>query len=308
MKSHPRIAELLVETGAYKDLNHPVILTFGELGIYYINAEKLCQDGGKFKEFGNDSLAMIQHAVRMEQEHPTFNEVIEIITAEVLDKVIHRDKEGIAISGGQRRDWLFSGPVASKLNLPHISLYKQEKGKPDKVEIIYPNQRVKEVSFQESLKGFCSVHIPDLLTEASSCYRVEEGRELGWVPMQRQRGATIKNLVAVVTRLQGGEERLLELAEPVNASAFVAIDCDFLKQHSKNPERALAYAKDPKAWSENYLRENGALDLIEAFDPDGGKLTRAIKFTERYADVLEKANKFNELDAEVRKRYGVQLK
>ncbi len=52
MESHPRISELLVETGAYSDLSDPVILTSGQLGIYYINTEKLVQDDGEWKEFG----------------------------------------------------------------------------------------------------------------------------------------------------------------------------------------------------------------------------------------------------------------
>ena len=86
--------------------------------IYYVNAEKLCQDGGKFKEYGEDSGAMIQHAVKMMEEHPTFEEVIDILVEKV------KEVKGDTISGGQRRDWIFSGPVAAKLDMPHISLYK----------------------------------------------------------------------------------------------------------------------------------------------------------------------------------------
>ncbi len=73
MESNKRISELLVETGAYTDLDKPVILTSGELGIYYVNTEKLCQDSGKFKEHGDNSQAMIQHALEMIEEGPLGN-------------------------------------------------------------------------------------------------------------------------------------------------------------------------------------------------------------------------------------------
>ena len=308
MKSHPRISELLVEEAAFTDLDKPVILASGkELGIYYINAEKLCQDGGAFREHKDDSAAMIQHAVNMTQQHPTFNEVIDTISAEVLANVIHGDRKGVAISGGQTRDWIFSGPVARKLELPHVSLYKQRTGEPDRVEIVYPNGRVKDASSGQSLREFSPVHIVDMLTAGSSCYRIGGDKELGWIPMQRQRGARIDNLLAVVTRCQGGEGRLAELAN-TNAAGFVAIDEDFLTKYSTNPERALAYLKDPTAWSKQYLKEHGALALLDTWNPEGGKLERAIKFTEKYADTLHEAGKFNELDAAVREKFGIQLK
>ena len=122
MISDPRISELLVETGAYRDLDKPVILASGQLGIFYINTEKLCQDGGEFERYGDDSRAMMNHAIRMMGEHPSFEEVIDVLAenaSRLLPKVGHR-----RISGGQRRDWIFSGPVANKLSLPHLSIYK----------------------------------------------------------------------------------------------------------------------------------------------------------------------------------------
>ena len=79
MKNNERISELLVETGAFTDLEKPVILASGDLGIYFINTEKLCQDGGKFKEYGNNSQAMVKHSLNMMEEHPTFKEVIDIL-------------------------------------------------------------------------------------------------------------------------------------------------------------------------------------------------------------------------------------
>ena len=127
MKHEEYISQLLKETGGFKDLDVPVILTSGELGIYYINTEKIVQDEGEFKKFGDNSEAMINHAIAMTEKNPFFNQVISILSKKVMEIT---DGSGIpegrnlAISGGQRRDWLFSGPTASVLSIPHVSLYK----------------------------------------------------------------------------------------------------------------------------------------------------------------------------------------
>jgi len=299
MQSHPRISELLVETKAYTDLEQPVILTSGELGIYYINTEKLVQDGGKFDEFGDNSQAMIKHAIEMTKQHPTFGEVIDILS-EKAKNLLQLPNAKSAISGGQRRDWLFSGPVAYQLGIPHISLYKN--GVIESIGL--RGGRSAGTSFF-STRDAQVLHIADLLTEASSCYRIEDKVERGWIPMIRG-GAKINDLIAIVTRCQGGEETLKR--QHVTAHPFVAIDENFLKQYSSNPERAVAYMQSPREWSENYLRENGALALVKTFDPEGGKLDRAKKFLDRYGDVLVSSGAWEELDYDVQNKFGKSLR
>lgn len=293
IQSNQRISKLLVETGAYSDLNEPVILTSGELGIFYVSTQKLCQDGGEFEEYGDDSYAMIQHALNMREEHPTFKEVIDIL-AEKVEEL--SDLEDCFISGGQRRDWLFSGPVANKLSLPHVSLYKD-----GKVEVIDGGGIIEP----ESLEGMYGIHIVDLITEGSSVYRMEDDVEKGWVPMLRQKGAHIDNLLAVVTRQQGGEEMLAK--KGVLVHPFVAIDQDFLNKHSTNAEESIEYSKDkeaPTRWSKKYLREHGALDLIGDFNPKAKKEKRTKAFLERYGSVLKEAGKLDELKQAVNEKYA----
>ena len=230
MRNHPRISELLVQTQGYSDKWPPVILTSGELGIYYVNTEKLVQDGGAFEQYGESSKEMIAHALKMMWIHPTFEEVINILS-ENADKILCNDRLPKLISGGQRRDWLFSGPVAYKLNVPYASLYKD-----GKMELLGPaGGPFTPFSFDEVKV----LHISDLLTEGSSSYRVEDGEERGWIPTLRNMGTEVSDLFCVVTRLQGGEKRLAE--QGVGVHSFVAIDEDFLRQYSKNPERALNY-------------------------------------------------------------------
>lgn len=296
MKSHPRISELLVKTKAFTDLDNPVVLTSGELGIYYINTEKTLQDGGKFKEYGGDPRGMIQHAVRIMHNNPDFKEVINILSDVAQD--IFRETSRKAISGGQRRDWIFSGPIAHQLNIPHISLYKD-----GRIEA-FAGKGYEYLSLK-SLQNPEVLHIADLLTEGSSCYRIDDGEEKGWIPMIRQNSGEVKNLITVVTRLQGGEENLK--AQNVNVHSFVSIDNNFLEKHSNNPQRALEYQESPQAWSEKYLSENGALALVGTFDPNGGKLDRAKEFLNRYQGVLETSGKIKELNSAVQEKYNKTL-
>lgn len=304
MDSEGVIAKHLVETGAYSDLAKPVILTSGQLGIYYINTEELLQDNGGWKKYGDDSRAMVAHTIAMAEEHPTFGEVVDIVSDEArrILESSGSDKE-IAISGGQRRDWIFSGPVANALSVHAIDLYKDGRIK-DFSAFEYEGDH--EIGWKNSLRNWKCLHIVDLLTEGSSCYRVEDGEEKGWIPEIRKRGGEISDLMTIVTRNQGGEEMLA--AQGVDVHSFVSIDEDFLGRHSQQPAIAVAYQRDPEVWTRGYLEVHGALDLVETFDPDGGKVERAMKFIDRYGRVLQDSGKFNELDAEVRKRYRVQLK
>ena len=112
-------------------------------------------------------------------------------------------------------------------------------------------------------------------------------------------------MLAVVTRLQGGEERLASAG--VKVTPFVAIDEDFLRIYSKDPERALVYQTDPRRWSENYLMEHGVGALVKFFDPNGGKLDRAKKFLQRYETVLKESGQIAFLEVELANNYNLRL-
>jgi len=298
MESNKRISELLVETGAYKDLDKPVILTSGELGIYFINTEKLMQDGGKFNEYGEAPQAMIKHAVQMMKEHPTFEEVIDIL-AEQVNSLFPEDAGVKVISGGQRRDWIFSGPIAHKLGMPHISLYKDGK-------LEYTSKAVDGVLVETNAPlSVYSVHIADLMTLGSSAYDPRNDPPTGWIPMLRNKGIIIKDYLTVVTRLQGGEEIIKQSG--VDCHAQVAIDINFLNDFSKDPTTARAYQQDPTAWSRYYLKENGATALVSAFNPEGDKLPRAQKFINMYGKHLTEVGKFDELNNAVKEAYGKEI-
>lgn len=290
MSNNQRITELLVETGAYTDLDEPVILTSGELGIYYINTEKLLQDDGEFKRFGDSSVEMIQHAVTMRViNDDRFGDVI-VTLANKAEELFPNDAQKLAISGGQRRDWLFSGPVADWLELPHISLYKD-----GRVELVHNDSRVED---NPNLTGFYVVHVSDLMTTASSLYDM-------WIPNLRSKGVDVKDSVVVVDRLQGGAERIAELG--LDSYCMVSIDETFLKGNSKFSDRALAYKADPRAWCKQYIEREGVAHLVLNFDPQESKLSRAEKFLEVYDQTLIETGRGMQLENAVQEAYGVNF-
>lgn len=296
------VAEALVSVEGYKDLEDPVILTSGELGIYYINTEKLAQDGGRWADFAEDSRGMIRHCVAQADQHDSFREVIRHL-AEVASGCFPEDvpRHKRFISGGQRRDWLFSGPVAHLLGYPHISLHKDGSAFLLGADL----EQIESIEGEQALEGSYVVHIVDLLTKGSSAYNPELNPPTGWIVTLRELGATVNELITVVSRLQGGEE-ILRSVEVV-VKSFVKINPDFIREHSSQSETALAYMEDPYAWSENYIVSNGIEPFIAAFDPNGGKLVRAEKFLKVYADVLRRSNLLELLRERVKEQYGTDL-
>jgi orotate phosphoribosyltransferase len=291
LENNKKISEQLVLSGAYKDLDTPVILTSGELGIYYINTELLLNDSGRWKHFAENPLKMISHSIKT-AETSVFGRVIDILAQKVED-FSYDDSKLLAISGGQRRDWPFSGPVAHRLGLPHITLYKN--GKIELIENAKINQDI-------DLSKYQAIHVADLMTKGSSLYDSRQEPLTGWIPMLRNQGICICDVINVVTRLQGGEEAMVEAG--VNCSSLVAIDEAFLRENSKYPERALEYHKNPFAWSKKYLAEKGIDCFVDCFNQGFQNFSRAEKFLQVYCDVLKQTGRFNELSEKVEKKYG----
>jgi hypothetical protein len=200
--------------------------------------------------------------------------------------------------------------VAYILELPHVSLYKQINGT-DKAELIHTDGTVEPINSDNSLKGYYVHHIVDLVTKGSSIYA---GADTGWLPMLRNRGARIDCLTAVIDRLHGAKE-MLE-GQGVRLNAFVTIDGNFLRKHSKNPEEAVAYFQNTRGWSENYLRQNGALAFLDDFNPvaDNSRKIKSHRFLygcdadqPGYLNFLEEIGRFDELKDAVLERYGIDV-
>lgn len=315
MEEKEILTENIFKTGAFQHLEKPTILTSGEIGIYYCNTEKLAQDNGEFEKYGNDPVGMMKHAIELYHKKAIFNEIIEILIRRVRNcfeeggDYINEYGLEKAISGGQRRDWLFSFPVAYKLNLPHIAILKNGElfctRNDDSVEdSINPEEyHLNDPIAEKNLKmdGRYVIHVADLLTEGSSAAKI-------WIPSLRDAGAEIHEMYNVVTRKQGGEQALSRM--DVNANSLVSIDADFIKNGrgtDEQKQRAIDYMKSPKNWSEKYITEYGIDAFVKFFDPKGGKADRAVKFLDRYNDVLLRSGRMKELKNEVQRCYDTTI-
>ena len=125
------------------------------------------------------------------------------------------------------------------------------------------------------------------VTAASSCYARDpvSGREVGWIPMLRGRGAQIRDLVAVISRRQGGEENLAGVG--VRVRSLAVVDETFLAAHSRHPEQAVAYYRDPEEWTRGELLSRGTGFLLGYLSEDPKKLPRLLKLAKAYRPFLE---------------------
>lgn len=204
------IVSWLFETDAVRVCpeGQPFWYTSGKLGPFYINTQFLYGS----EKAANDLLAVIESACagdklafydtvwaeieRQLASCPIYAQLIDLLAAEAAK--VPAD----FVSGGERRDFFFSMPVARKLGLPHLSIFK------DLSSVYTTAEGVSMASDKANLSGKRSVHIADLITVASSYIRA-------WIPAVESLGAKIDWSLAVVDRDQGGSKILADAGCPL---------------------------------------------------------------------------------------------
>ena len=204
------IISWLFETDAVRVCpeGQPFWYTSGKLDPFYINTQFLYGS----EAAANALLKTIEEACAGEklafydkvwadisaqlESCPIFSQLIDLLTEEA------RKLDVDFVSGGERRDFFFSMPVAKKLGLGHLSIFKD-------LSCVYTDENgVSMDPAQANLAGKKSVHIADLITVASSYIRA-------WIPAVEALGAKIAYSLAVVDRDQGGSEILEKAGCPL---------------------------------------------------------------------------------------------
>ena len=204
------IISWLFETDAVRVCpeGQPFWYTSGKLGPFYINTQFLYGS----EAAANALLKTIEEACAGEklafydkvwadisaqlESCPIFSQLIDLLTEQA------RKLDVDFVSGGERRDFFFSMPVAKKLGLGHLSIFKD-------LSCVYTDENgVSMDPAQANLAGKKSVHIADLITVASSYIRA-------WIPAVEALGAKIAYSLAVVDRDQGGSEILEKAGCPL---------------------------------------------------------------------------------------------
>lgn len=218
------IVSFLFKTNAIKVCpeGKPFWLTSGSISPYFVNTQFLYgseQDANSFLSYVDDNLAN-----HLELPKKVFDKVLDQYTNnEIYHSVINELKEYIethiniddidCISGGERRDWFFSNIIAHLLNKQHITIFKD-------LSTYISDSNFLNTEEITSLEEKKVLHIADLITIASSYERA-------WVPAIANLGSRMTNSIAIVDRMQGGDEKIESLG--VNSFSLVKIDKDLFK-------------------------------------------------------------------------------
>lgn len=144
------------------------------------------------------------------------------------------------ISGGERRDWLFSIPLAQELGADHAFLFKDRS--------LYCRRALKP--------GEAALHVADLINNAASYFE-------RWLPALEKAGLTCAGTICVNSRGNGAEK--LEAAG-IRVAALARIDVPLFEQLlAKNLidratlDELACHARSPGEWAEKYLVGRAAL-------------------------------------------------
>jgi orotate phosphoribosyltransferase len=147
------------------------------------------------------------------------------------------------VSGGERRDWLFSIPFAHVANLPHLFLFKNATTFCKK--LLKPKQGV--------------LHVSDLINNAASFFDL-------WQPVLQKAKLKCCGNLCVNVRGETGLKRLHEAGQKV--VALMTIDVDFFRRlHAADLvsretfEEIAVFFSSAQEWAAKYL-----IDRPELFD------------------------------------------
>lgn len=216
------LIDALFETDALRlcPEGQPFWYTSGKLGPFYINTHFLY--GGEAA--ANALLSEIEAAAA--GDRLLFAQKIEGLTMAqyesnpiyrgVIDALVEaaRGLPFDLVSGGERRDFFFSIPVAKLLQKPHLSIFK------DLSTVYTPAWFGRGAEGEKAgLSGQTALHVADLVTEASSYLRA-------WIPALQGLGLALHDTLVVVDRDQGGEQILT--GQGVRLHSLIRVDEAFL--------------------------------------------------------------------------------
>ncbi|MGI6091212.1 MAG: hypothetical protein ACOYEL_07490 [Saccharofermentanales bacterium] len=311
MEKHLAHNLFLTEALKIADPDQPFWYTSGKLGPFFINTHYLfgsAAEAGvllqKIEEFCQEpeTMPIKITALCLEQyeQEPIYRSVID--AAIEVFKNLAADTD--FISGGERRDFFFSLPLAAILNKPHLSCFKDgrtfysEAGQPaveiaTKEDSVPPEQQdapgtrsnsicgssswekqqpapaTQSCNIRESapLQGQQALHIADIITVASSFFR-------NWIPQIERTGASLKHAAAILDRGQGGRERLATAGTTLTVlgttdAAFFARAVELGQISPRQAELCLAFLRDPDQYMADFLKEHPG--FIAAEINKGGK-------------------------------------
>ncbi|HQJ05691.1 MAG TPA: orotate phosphoribosyltransferase [Spirochaetota bacterium] len=206
------IEESLFKTGAIRCSNEgaPFWYTSGTIGPFFINTHFLY--GGENES--NLLLDFIDKNISDKSDFPArltktvtdfytnnelFNKAINLFYDEI--KINPSFQDASYISGGERRDWIFSIPISYLSDKPHLFIFKD-------LSVYSTEKKIEDV------RNSKVAHIADLITQASSYERA-------WIPAIKKINGEIVFSGSIVDRMQGGAEFLKKSGIESYSSVFI---------------------------------------------------------------------------------------
>lgn len=145
------------------------------------------------------------------------------------------------VSGGERRDWIFSFPFAGAMGVPHLTLFKEGTAHPE----------------QAPQPGDAALHIADLLNNAASYFEL-------WLPALEKLGVACPATLCVTSRGDTGLNRLKEAGKRVESLAHIGLPLFAAARESgmiaaTTYEELATHFRSAPEWAETYLMERPAL-------------------------------------------------
>lgn len=176
------------------------------------------------------------------------------------------------ISGGERRDWFFSIPIARKLGLPHLFIYKSG-------EHYLADHDGHYVELD--LNGQKVLHVADIINMASSYLD-------RWIPILKATGAEFTETLVVAVRNQAGVESLNQ--NQISVLAPLSVDLSlFTEAHNLGLINTFAlneitlFSRSPVDWVRAYLTSlNDEANQEIILDPKDKERERIFKSTDPY--------------------------
>jgi hypothetical protein len=244
----------------------------GVPGAFYVNTEKVIGPSiasNLLKKFDallemEDSESTRSHAIKASILKTYKEEALYQTVVNQIVKVLESRDGDYIVSGGERRDWLFSVPVSYELDKQHLYLFKNNTTFIDQAE--------------HSIKARACIHISDLIHNAASYTN-------NWIPLVNSTGTRITSTVCVVARGNNGLNALTSLS--IDSISLETIDLSFMQRAYESGlidfnayQQVKSYLRSPKEWASQILLELG-LHSFGIEQASSVNLERILSFLEK---------------------------
>ncbi|TCZ69023.1 phosphoribosyltransferase [Paenibacillus albiflavus] len=229
--------------------------TSGIPGPFYINTENIAGKNEAIEVLNNLNNILKANQSKEQQSKAILKTVNQVVNADKsydasIDALLEfylsqNSNEPSMISGGERRDWFFSIPIAKKLKIPHIFLYKNGEyhvtdHEGNSVELDLHNKKV--------------LHVADIINQASSYSN-------RWIPILKNAGVEFSETLSVAVRSQEGIDKLRENNISVISPLIVDIPL-FMEAYNLGLINEFAYNEiglyyhSPESWTRQFIKGN----------------------------------------------------